>query len=356
MPRLTRKPPKYSLHKPSGQAKVRSGGRTVYLGRYGSPESQAACARFIAGIPKPEEVAKIAEPIPGVSLLVGEIVLRYYEHAQRYYVRNGVPTGEHVTIRCCLRFLTNRYSELPALEFGPKKLKVIMEDMIKANKSRRYINKASSHIKRCFKWAASEELVPGKIAVDLKTVAGLQKGRTDAREKPKVGPVADEEVDATLPHVSELAADVIRTMRLTGARPGEVLGMTAEEIDRTDPSCWVYRPAEHKCSHKDKDRAVMIGAKAQEIILPRILKAGPGGLLFPMNRTTLRELVHRGCRKARIPNWHPNQIRHSVATEIRSKFGLEASQVLLGHARADVTQTYAERYMRLAADIARKIG
>ena len=64
MPRLTRKPPKYSLHKPSGQAKVRSGGRTVYLGKYGSPESKEAYARFIACIPKPEPVVKIAEPAP----------------------------------------------------------------------------------------------------------------------------------------------------------------------------------------------------------------------------------------------------------------------------------------------------
>src|SRR5208283_2287735 len=118
----------------------------------------------------------------------------------------------------------------------------------------------------------------------------------------------------------------------------------------------VFRPGVHKTMHKDKDRAVMIGARAQEVILPRLLKAEPGEQLFPMNRTTLRELVHRGCRKAGVPNWHPNQIRHTVATEVRSRFGLEASQCLLGHARADVTQTYAERDMRLAADIARKIG
>src|SRR5271157_431307 len=102
MPKLINKPPKYSLHKPSGQAKVRSGGRTIYLGKYGSPESKAAYARLIANLPKPEEPVKLAEPVPGASYLVGEIVLRYYQHAQGYYVRDGVPTGEHVTIRACL--------------------------------------------------------------------------------------------------------------------------------------------------------------------------------------------------------------------------------------------------------------
>ena len=89
---------------------------------------------------------------------------------------------------------------------------------------------------------SSEELIPGETVAALKTVQGLQKDRSAAREKPEVGPVADEHVDAVLPHVTDLVADVIRTMRLTGARPGEVVAMTAEEIDRSDPSLWVFRP------------------------------------------------------------------------------------------------------------------
>jgi len=44
---------------------------------------------------------------------------------------------------------------LLASEFGPKKLKMVREDMIALGKSRRYINKAVSIVKRCFTWAAS---------------------------------------------------------------------------------------------------------------------------------------------------------------------------------------------------------
>ena len=57
-----------------------------------------------------------------------------------------------------------------------------------------------------------------------------------------------------------------------------------------------------------------------------------------------------------LPAWHPNQLRHSAATEIRRQFGLEAAQVILGHAKADVTQVYAERDMERAKEIVRKIG
>ncbi|MGO8903919.1 MAG: tyrosine-type recombinase/integrase [Isosphaeraceae bacterium] len=356
MPRLINRPPKYSLHAASGQARVRHNGKTTYLGRYGSPESKAAYAAFIADLPKPEEPAKIGCSAPGATLLVGEIVLKFFEHAKTYYVKGGTPTGEHVTIRCCLRPLVKRFGELPAREFGPKKLKLVREDMIELGWSRRYCNKAVGIVKRCFTWAASEELVSGETAMALKTVQGLQEGRTAAREKPKVEPVSDADIDATLPHVSELVADAIRVMRLTGARPSEALAMTGDAIDRTDPSLWVFRLESHKCSHKDKNRAIMIGPKCQEVLSPCLVKTEPGAVLFPMDRTSLRRAVDRGCKRAGVKNWSPNMVRHTFGTVVRAGHGLEAAQCLLGHSRADVTQTYAERDMRLAREIAIKIG
>ncbi len=54
--------------------------------------------------------------------------------------------------------------------------------------------------------------------------------------------------------------------------------------------------------------------------------------------------------------WSPNQLRHSAATEIRNAFGIEAAQVVLGHASLSVTEIYAERDLALAASIARKLG
>jgi integrase len=383
MPRLVYKLPAYSLHKPSGQAKVRHNGKTKYLGKYGSPESKEAYAAFIASLPKPTEQGRLAAPAPGVPLMVGDCVKRYQAHADRYYVHaDGSQTGEAQTIRILLRPLVQMFDDLDAIELGPKKLKQVREELITRGWTRYSINKSAAVIKRCFTWCASEELIPPHIAMGLKTVVGIQKNRTAAREKAPIGPVADEMIEAILPHVSDLVADAIRTMRLTGMRPGEVLAMTADEIDRTDPTCWVYRPGHHKTAHHDKTRVVFIGARAQETILPRLMKAGPGERLFPMTRAALRWGVVRGCARAfphptirqikpkkrteaqkaelrtwnKAHSWHPNQIRHTAATEFRSKFGLEAAQVLLGHSRADVTQTYAERDMKQAREVARKIG
>jgi site-specific recombinase XerC len=55
-------------------------------------------------------------------------------------------------------------------------------------------------------------------------------------------------------------------------------------------------------------------------------------------------------------SWNPNQLRHSAATEIRKRFGLEAAQVTLGHAAADVTQVYAERDLEKAAAVMAQVG
>lgn len=71
---------------------------------------------------------------------------------------------------------------------------------------------------------------------------------------------------------------------------------------------------------------------------------------------TYAHAVRVASRKAGVPHWHPNQLRHLFATEVRRVHGLEAVQVLLGHSRADVTQVYAERDLALASAVAAKIG
>ena len=54
--------------------------------------------------------------------------------------------------------------------------------------------------------------------------------------------------------------------------------------------------------------------------------------------------------------WSPHQLRHSAATEIRHKYGLEAAQATLGHSRMNVTEVYAEKNQELAAKVAREVG
>jgi hypothetical protein len=54
--------------------------------------------------------------------------------------------------------------------------------------------------------------------------------------------------------------------------------------------------------------------------------------------------------------WNPHRLRHTRGTEIRRTYGLEAAQVVPGHAKADTTEIYAERDAAKARDIMAAIG
>jgi hypothetical protein len=56
----------------------------------------------------------------------------------------------------------------------------------------------------------------------------------------------------------------------------------------------------------------------------------------------LRNTVQRGARRAKVPGWHPNQLRQSMATQARKEYELEHTQVILGHSKADMTQRNTE--------------
>lgn len=72
--------------------------------------------------------------------------------------------------------------------------------------------------------------------------------------------------------------------------------------------------------------------------------------LSPQERTRLE-----AWRKEH--RWHPHQLRHLAATEIRRAFGLEASALVLGHASATLTdQVYAERDEGKVAEVMRQVG
>ena len=174
---------------------------------------------------------------------------------------------------------------------------------------------------------------------------------------------------------------MVRLQRLAGLRPGELLRLTPDAIDRTtDP--WTYRPKRHKSQHHNRGRIVFFGPKAQAILEPILaLKVG-GARLFRATRCSYWRSIGRACDRAyphptlagfhereltteqraeleawrKAHHWHPNMLRHSAATEVRREYGLEGAQVILGHARANITETYAERDMDKAREIARKLG
>ena len=139
-------------------------------------------------------------------------------------------------------------------------------------------------------------------------------------------------------------------------RPGEALSMTVEAVDKTDPDCWLYRPRRHKTIHRGRRRVIHLGPRCQAILAPYFLKAGRSGPVFRFTWSGLHTAIRKACLKIKINPWAPNQLRHSCASEIRKRFGLEAAQVILGHKHANTTEIYAEKDTDRGREVARAIG
>jgi len=58
----------------------------------------------------------------------------------------------------------------------------------------------------------------------------------------------------------------------------------------------------------------------------------------------------------KVHRWHPHQLRHNAATELRKEFGIEAARIILGHRTAVMTQVYAEQDEQQAIEAIMKVG
>ena len=279
--------------------------------------------------------------------------------------------------------------------------------------ARTHVNRQLARLKSVFKWSVSMELIPASVHQGLATVNGLKKGRTEARETEPVKPVPIEYVDPVLKHVSRQVGAMIRLQLLTGMRPGEVCAMRAVDLD-TSKEVWVYRPVRHKTLHHGHHREVQLGPKAKEVLAAFLKPYLTGHLFSPAeavaerhaeqranrktrvqpsqiaradrarrrqqrraprdhyDRESYRRAIARGCRKADrqadeqnpsvpagqvlVPTWHPHQLRHNAATDLRRRFGIEVARIVLGHRSAAITEVYAEADMRRAAQVMAEVG
>jgi integrase len=388
-------------HKASGQAictiRLADGTRKdIYLGPWRSKAATQEYNRVIAEL----AAAGGSMPCPDATadVTVVELLTRYKRHVESHYRKpDGTPTSQVHSIRSALRFLRQLYGATPAREFGPLALKAVRGKMIADGLARPTVNAWVVLVRAFFKWAASEQLIPASVAVALSTVKGLERGRTKARETEPVRPPDPEHIDKALPFMPTPVATLVRLQLLTGARPGELVGLMAADIDRSSTP-WMARPDDHKTAHRGRSREILFGPTARSILEPVIQEAGDGFLFSPAkwdrdrhavrseNRTTprypshlernrrkrkkvrrrapgacysvdsYRRAITRACELAKVPTWGPHQLRHAAATHLRREFGIETARVILGHTSIGTTAIYAEADRQKAVQAVEKVG
>ncbi len=387
--------------------------RDVLLGQYGTESSRTEYCRVLA------EWAANGRRLThktGQDLTINEIAAAYWQEAcKRQQCRPGASKGETHALKSALHCLKELHGYTLAADFGPLRLKAVRDRMVQ-NKgpagrpwSRRFVNASIGRIKTMFKWATENEMIPPSILHGLQAVRGLAWGQSPARETDPVKPVPMAFVEASLPYMPRPVAGMVRLQLLTAMRPGEVVIMRAIDINMSG-KIWFYTPEFHKTQWRGHRRAIAIGPQGQAIIKEFLTTDTQAYLFSPRQsvderRQSLRlyrktkvqpsqvdrrkkdakrkagaryhvnpywYAIRRACAKADatahneqkdvpagqkiIPNWAPNQLRHTRATELRKEFGLDAARCILGHRSPLITEVYAELDASAAEKIMSAIG
>lgn len=375
--------PKFRIH-PNGQAFVEhrsipGKSHRLYLGLADSPEALKKYGEVIAQIAAGGWTPPIDHGASKYDAAIDELCLLYLDHAERYY-----SPKEFAHIVRALKALSNLYGSSTACKFGPRALTTLRESMIGRGWARNYINSQVARVKRLFRWACANERLPAELHYNLTCVRGLQAGRSTARETEPVGPVSQATVKAVLPNLPPMVRGMVQVQYLCGMRPEEVTIMRGQDLEMLGP-VWLYKPSKHKNQWRGKKLVKAVPVTAQAILRP-LLTADLSAYLFDPRKAvrektgkppadwirdhydthTYGRAITRACevtfgmpRELRRPKtaahkqlasewraahcWTPNQLRHSIATEISQAIGQQAAQRWLGHASLQTTGIYAEK-------------
>jgi len=327
------------------------------------------------------------KPVTDTKTIAG-LVKAYLQYAKKYYCNaDGKATREPENLRYGLAPLVEYCPTLGAEELGPLKLKEVRQQMIKCGWCRNVVNQRINMVKRMFRWAVSEQLVPASTYHGLQAVEGLKRGRSGARETERVHPVAEKHVRIILPFSSPTVAAMIQLQLLTGMRSSELASIRPCDIE-TGGKIWLYRLVTHKTSYRDHERTISIGPRAQKVLKPFLKRKITDYCFSPVesnanrrqqrckkkkivkvskkvrnryDKDSYRRAVQYAIKAARkagvdVPDFHPHQLRHTAATRIRKEMGLDAARAMLGHRNLKITDDYAELDRALVGEAALKFG
>jgi integrase len=376
----------------------------------------SASGQLPQAYPTPSPVAVATDEIT-----VGELALKWIDYILRERCKRGKNrTSLYYTARQAANAL-EPYWELPASQFGPLALKEVQKtlattpctsrpkDPKKPSKSkprvRQGVNSVVDRIRALFKFGVLIEVITAEQSDRLRAVPGLKKTQVDnfrgvkneracLVEGNRKRAVADELVNATLPHLPPAIVDLLLFQRITGCRPGEARTLRPCDIDRRPlpehQGTWIWKPSEWKLSHLEDiaDREIVIPPEAQDILAPWLaaLADTPDRFVFsprrrerPASQTPLAETrgraprcrrsrkqrtndhyskdslnraIKRACEQNNLTPWTSGQLRHTRLTEVRQKKGLEAAQAVGGHSNFSQTEHYADIQRQKAIEVA----
>ena len=263
MPRPRNSIPKYSVDK-NGRAFTKVCGRFISLGRDDDPESKRKYAAVLSTHASGRD-ASTSHVEKKKSVSVAELCLKFRtDELPRFSL------AEQFCQRTAIRVLRQLFGETPVSEFGPLRLRVVRQAMVDGNPdlkdadgkpkprkpwSRQTVNRQVKRLQAVFRWGVSWEMVPESVAASLSTIRILNAGETEAAESVPRRSVSQSDIEAVRKQLKPLHRDVLDLLTLTGARPGELIGLKMKDINRTG-DIWRADLTNHKTADKQALNAV----------------------------------------------------------------------------------------------------
>lgn len=287
--------------------------RDYWLGEHGTRASRELYFRLLAEyealgrrLPDLPDAAPNAAAARTRGPDVDELAHQYWRRVAREYLPKRCNA-----IKAALRLLRQMDGSTPVSQYGPKRLRLLREAMISGDASatparrpwsRTTVNDRVRIVVSVFRWGVTQETVPPSVADALGMLEPLKRGRSRATEGKKVGPVPEFLLEATMTHLPAPVRAMVRLQLLTGARPGEIVGLRGRDIDRdARTGLLVARPSEHKTAHLGAEREVYFGPEAEAVLGPYLRERNPNRPLFsPAEAEAERRARQHAKRKTPI--------------------------------------------------------
>jgi len=185
----------------------------------------------------------------------------------------------------------------------------------------------------------------------------------------------------------------VQLLRITGARPSEILTLRLCDIDGSEDDVWLVALTHHKNAHHGKARVLVFDQPAQNVMRPYLARPAKRHLFRPVEAVdelhdrrrqlrlrdggtplyrshvaryardrqqrprqefaecygadSLRQAIDAANRQRSrdgpelLPRWSPYQLRHTFGTHVRDVTGdTNVTAVLLGHGARSITDNY----------------
>ncbi len=370
----------------SGHARISLRGRDYYLGPWGSPESYAEYARLQAQTVASPGVLPMKQPDGKSSgpITINALAVRWLADVESK--ATTITEKELGSVQAAITPLLRLFGPQAAADFTVKKLKLLRQAFVdaswmtpaeRADRKRRgmhvgwcrtYANKATQKVRRLFRWAEEDGLVPKGIWAHLGALKALNHA-SGVREVPeRVAADFESQVKPALPFMAPVVKAMVEVQHLIGARPSEVCRMKRSEIDQTSvEGVWLFRPGTHKGSWRGDDLVKVIGPQAQIVLAPWLMAAEPDGYVFPPAKQRYKRghytsegygrATFRAAKLAGVKHWTPYCLRYAAGQRAETLGGIAGAAAYLGHRSHETTKGYLERQnLGVAVEVAKKIG